>query len=742
MSASRYAVVRRLSRVLLLPLHGHTMTNDSMRRRKIKDSSSTGDHQICARENCLRCCKKFAAFMFSRVGLFFVMIGYVALGGWLFQALEAGNEQDMRRSMNEKFNSTLYKLWDGILQVNSYPYNDKKGNFTLYATQELEKFEATVIQQIQQGFDGRTRPGADPDWNFFGAILYAVTLVSTIGYGHITTKTIPGKVATVLYSAFGVPLMMLFVANIGSTMAKLFAFVFSRIKMLFCCQWKNKKRRKSLKQFQQKNNQISIKIDEEKSIKKSNLKQTKDDQEIIEKISINNNNNNNDDDDQLTIIPLQTQINLLPQHNKFSMKDTKQLPADVRLDMLTGVPIDITKSHSLTSSISTIGERSKDALFRINELIRQNSVQDIDNSINDEVFNDNDILLMSINQDKQQRSNDISPIQFYINETNKLTNNLENSLNDQIFIKSKEEKPNITNLDDMNIQQAIIREIPSTITTTNDDINKRIVEKDTTKEKSSKEKLKRSKSESTYNRKSYIKTNKKPDSSSRIDNNEITKSTRRRFFLRKLKKRTNQINEININNSLEQESNEIINETTRKLGRKSLSFDEHLHSLPPPPNYEESTIHDITSLPMVTWKSDNELYSTKPTLHFPTTIHTENDDDNDELYEDEQMTVPLLVTVFVIPLYLTLGAILFNIWERWGFLNSFYFCFTTLTTIGFGDYVPGASITVLAAKEKLICASLYILLGLVLIAMCFNLMKEQLIQKVKQIAGKWGILQT
>ncbi|CAF0881711.1 unnamed protein product [Rotaria sordida] len=259
--------------------------SSNMRRRKIKDSSSTGDHQICARENCLRCCKKFAAFMFSRVGLFFVMIGYVALGGWLFQALEAGNEQDMRRSMNEKFNSTLYKLWDGILQVNSYPYNDKKGNFTLYATQELEKFEATVIQQIQQGFDGRTRPGADPDWNFFGAILYAVTLVSTIGYGHITTKTIPGKVATVLYSAFGVPLMMLFVANIGSTMAKLFAFVFSRIKMLFCCQWKNKKRRKSLKQFQQKNNQISIKIDEEKSIKKSNLKQIKDDQEIIEKTS-------------------------------------------------------------------------------------------------------------------------------------------------------------------------------------------------------------------------------------------------------------------------------------------------------------------------------------------------------------------------------------------------------------------------------------------------------------------------
>ncbi|CAF4165338.1 unnamed protein product, partial [Rotaria sp. Silwood2] len=286
-----------------------------------------------------------------------------------------------------------------------------------------------------------------------------------------------------------------------------------------------------------------------------------------------------------------------------------------------------------------------------------------------------------------------------------------------------------------------IPEAPSTTTTTKDDTNKRIVEPDNTTKKSSKRKLKRSKSESTHNRKSRIKTNNNPDSSPTINNNETTtKSTRRRFFLRKIKKKTSQINEINNNDSLEQEPNEIINETTRKLSRKSQSFDEHLRSLPPPPNYEESTIHDITSLPMVTWKPDNELYSAKTTLDFPTSTDVETDDD-DELYEDEQMSVPLLVTVFVIPLYLTLGAILFNIWEHWGFLNSFYFCFTTLTTIGFGDYVPGASITVFAAKEKLISASLYILLGLVLIAMCFNLMKEQLSQKVKQIASKWGILQ-
>jgi hypothetical protein len=116
--------------------------------------------------------------------------------------------------------------------------------------------------------------------------------------------------------------------------------------------------------------------------------------------------------------------------------------------MLTGVS---TKSRSLTSSTSTVGERSKDALGRINELIRQSSVQDVEDKTNDEVFHDNDHLLSSTDQNHRRRSDDLNPIQFYINETNKLTNNLEKSINEQT--NAQQDKRNVTNLDDINIQQ-------------------------------------------------------------------------------------------------------------------------------------------------------------------------------------------------------------------------------------------------------------------------------------------------
>ena len=63
-------------------------------------------------------------------------------------------------------------------------------------------------------------------------------------------------------------------------------------------------------------------------------------------------------------------------------------------------------------------------------------------------------------------------------------------------------------------------------------------------------------------------------------------------------------------------------------------------------------------------------------------------------------------------------------WEGWSFLDSSYFCFITLTTIGFGDLTPDQR-NAADGEQRIALCSLYLLFGIAMIAMSFNLLQEE-----------------
>ena len=49
------------------------------------------------------------------------------------------------------------------------------------------------------------------------------------GYGNLTPSTDLGKVVTMLYALLGIPLMFIYMANIGTVLASSFKFLYSKV---------------------------------------------------------------------------------------------------------------------------------------------------------------------------------------------------------------------------------------------------------------------------------------------------------------------------------------------------------------------------------------------------------------------------------------------------------------------------------------------------------------------------------
>lgn len=86
---------------------------------------------------------------------------------------------------------------------------------------------------------------------------------------------------------------------------------------------------------------------------------------------------------------------------------------------------------------------------------------------------------------------------------------------------------------------------------------------------------------------------------------------------------------------------------------------------------------------------------------------------------DDEFNLPVSLALFILFLYMLLGAFIFMNTDDWTFVDAIYFVFVSISTIGFGDLTP-------KSEWCMIALSIYLLFGLALTSMCINVIQEQL----------------
>ncbi|XP_011630295.1 TWiK family of potassium channels protein 18 [Pogonomyrmex barbatus] len=100
---------------------------------------------------------------------------------------------------------------------------------------------------------------------------------------------------------------------------------------------------------------------------------------------------------------------------------------------------------------------------------------------------------------------------------------------------------------------------------------------------------------------------------------------------------------------------------------------------------------------------------------------------------------PISICLGAMLCYIIAGAFTLHKLDGWSFIDASYFCFMSLSTIGFGDMVPGSYPRHSLANSRNVTiwfCSCYIMSGMALTAMCFNILHDEIVHRLSHQTDK------
>ncbi|KAK7907446.1 hypothetical protein WMY93_016058 [Mugilogobius chulae] len=150
-------------------------------------------HVRCPTSVCLpRCCKcpprlRMKTQNIRTLCLIVTIVFYLVIGAAVFAALESEREKTMKETLE-------YKL-------------DELKNRHGFSDSDLRQIERVALLSEPHR--------AGRQWKFTGSLYFAITVITTIGYGHAAPCTTAGKVFCMFYALLGIPLTLVMFQSLG-----------------------------------------------------------------------------------------------------------------------------------------------------------------------------------------------------------------------------------------------------------------------------------------------------------------------------------------------------------------------------------------------------------------------------------------------------------------------------------------------------------------------------------------------
>ncbi|XP_055589683.1 uncharacterized protein LOC129741892 [Uranotaenia lowii] len=645
-------------------------------------------------------CMSFVCFMwklftciFSHVTLVAMVVAYCFLGAFTFEHLEAENERNVKKGIS----SIRVNLTNAIWKMT----NDKpvlhQHNWTEAAVVHLQSFEKEILTAMKKdGWDG-IEDEDQIQWTFFGALFYSIIVITTIGYGHIAPKTHMGKISTIFYAILGIPLMLLCLSNIGDIMASSFRFLYWRVCCYVCT----------------------------REPKKPNSRRGRSQRGTI-------------------------------RSGRSSMRSQQQLQQQQQQSQQQLQPH---PGSSLRRSVRN-SQRSADSGFDpYYDSGMAHAYSDTDCR-----YNEGDYYP---DQDRELKRQMSGPPPRYSGH----------SFAGRERYREKQHPdhdPRGYHQDGMGYGRGGQMMVDDEYVSTPQQMKRQMRAESMGREMGQSRGSQNSRHSGDGNYPGYRNTMPKSAATR-------AQSLDRRMFRRDPTmvdfdeeggpgKTPILCNKYAIDDMDEQNAPESLRGSP--MGPRSQSMPRHSR-------YGDRLMPD--RLPYYHEDNEMEMHPSRKSMPPPSHVgrrrelrpvpspsprimspmgfavhrqarHLQNVIDDSSLYDDEWdirsgelppssivRPVPIWLCVFLVVSYIIAGAFMFSKWEEWSFLDSAYFCFITLTTIGFGDFVPAQGVKNDSEISIALC-SLYLLFGIALLAMSFNLVQEEVISNVKSVARRLGIL--